>query len=173
MKIEANENYEALIESFSRRKLGSCELNFIQNSAHCDRAKNFLRIWCLKESYVKALGTGLASHKLNELSFRCSSELTHEKPVFDSTLECSSLNTGNWHFTECLHDDYIFTCCTSAPLSLYTKDSLKFIEPSEIIEHVVPLAPSSDSSSHYFVDQFFKKSWIIISILHLTQMENS
>ncbi len=51
----------------------ACERKYIERSAEPNRA--FIRLWALKESYVKAIGMGMA-FPMNEISFRLGSSDT-------------------------------------------------------------------------------------------------
>jgi len=62
--------------------------------------KCFYRFWCLKESFVKAEGTGLAWN-LQRLSFNCTSpELKINEILTDTTLEIDGAIQSEWQFQE-------------------------------------------------------------------------
>ena len=158
MKQEANVDYECLISTMAR-KLSPCEQDFINQSKVSDRAKNFLRIWSLKESYLKALGTGIASHTLNELSFKCETRLTKESPVFDTKLKFSIREVRDVYFTECLFNEHIFACCTKVPLPGYSSGSLQVVDAGQLIESVIPenIGAENDLLEVDFTEQFLSK----------------
>ena len=65
-----------------------------------DTMKNFYRFWCLKESFVKAEGTGLAWN-LQRLNFNClTSELKSNAILTDTELEIDGNLKPDWQFHE-------------------------------------------------------------------------
>lgn len=63
--------------------------------------KNFYRFWCLKESFVKAEGSGLA-WDLQRLSFSCSSTDLGSCPISNTALKIDGTPLRGWQFQECL-----------------------------------------------------------------------
>ena len=60
----------------------------------------FYRFWCLKESFVKAEGSGLGWN-LQRLSFHClTPELNSNRIITDTSLEIDGTLQGDWQFEE-------------------------------------------------------------------------
>ena len=97
------------MENFLRlmkRQFTLKEWNQIQKSSiNCDdinkdTMKRFYRFWCLKESFVKAEGSGLA-WDLQRLSFNCPTvELSSFKIVKDTILNLDGCPVDTWEFQE-------------------------------------------------------------------------
>lgn len=65
----------------------------------------FYRHWALKESFIKAIGTGLGFN-LQRVEFHLSSEpLAHSRPVRKTTMHLDEEEQDDWVFEECLLDD--------------------------------------------------------------------
>lgn len=65
----------------------------------------FYRHWALKESFIKAIGTGLGFN-LQRVEFHLSSELlTQSQPVHQTTMHLDEEEQDDWVFEECLLDD--------------------------------------------------------------------
>lgn len=73
-----------------------------RNQRDNESLKNFLRFWCLKESFVKAEGSGLAWN-LQRLSFNCPSNNASSGAVLtDTELKIDELSVQGWQFQEYL-----------------------------------------------------------------------
>ena len=69
------------------------------------KLKAFYRLWCLKESYVKAVGVGIGSHSAALFNFRINTRLLDvSDDCNDSVLYLKNL-PQSWTFHECLLDD--------------------------------------------------------------------
>uniref|UniRef100_A0A8C6TWQ1 L-aminoadipate-semialdehyde dehydrogenase-phosphopantetheinyl transferase n=1 Tax=Neogobius melanostomus TaxID=47308 RepID=A0A8C6TWQ1_9GOBI len=65
----------------------------------------FYRHWALKESFIKAIGTGLGFN-LQRVEFHVSPEtLTQSQPVRQTTMHLDEEEQDDWVFEECLLDD--------------------------------------------------------------------
>jgi len=88
-----------------RRNFSSEEWTQIYSSKQENEQLNtFLRLWSLKESYVKAIGVGITV-KLDDLSFKVSTPLEVGVVVDDSVLYVKGEKLGEWCFEESLIDD--------------------------------------------------------------------
>jgi len=68
-----------------------------------EQMNSFYRHWCLKESFVKAIGDGL-SYSLQSLNFRVKSQLTKTLPVTDTLLYTNGELNSDWSFEEVMLD---------------------------------------------------------------------
>ncbi|XP_052795486.1 L-aminoadipate-semialdehyde dehydrogenase-phosphopantetheinyl transferase-like [Mya arenaria] len=103
----------------------------------------FYRLWCLKESYVKALGVGIG-FEVKRLNFDLHDPLTEEgKMVTSTTLHVDGEGTRGWGFQETLLEGHCIAVAhrkdegkeindkTSAPFSFLTYDEL--LEGTELL----------------------------------------
>lgn len=69
-----------------------------------ERLALFYRFWCLKESYVKAIGVGITI-SLKEVSFKLNSlRLSNDKFTDDTELYLKGIKQSDWTFQEILVD---------------------------------------------------------------------
>lgn len=68
------------------------ELRWLNNSTGSDQARNFYRLWTLKEATFKALGTGIATG-LDKLCFTLVDDQIELQPAPELALD-----TSQWHF---------------------------------------------------------------------------
>jgi 4'-phosphopantetheinyl transferase len=114
----------------------------------------FCRHWCLKESYVKATGTGIAVD-LQQISFRIKTNaLTVGAVVTDTELYVSGNRLEDWNFEESLLDE---SHCVSVALNGRDKvsDSVAFrcLDFNELMNGSKPLL----SVDPVYSQNFFKK----------------
>ncbi|CAG8528504.1 8495_t:CDS:2 [Paraglomus occultum] len=111
MKIEEpyNENIETFLESL-REQLSKTEWDAISAPDYpILKLHRFYRYWCLKESYIKAIGVGLAM-SLKKLDFHIDESEGHEygacNPVKTKTrlFVCGTF-MAEWHFRELYLDE--------------------------------------------------------------------
>jgi phosphopantetheine--protein transferase-like protein len=104
MKIEysggkpLNEFFRLMTRNFSNDEW--CHIN--QNR---DRLKTFMRHWCLKESFVKNVGTGITVD-LQKISFKIlTEELSPYQVVSDTVLKLDDVEQIDWTHEESLLDE--------------------------------------------------------------------
>lgn len=116
------------------------------------RLSMFCRHWCLKESYVKATGTGIAVD-LQEISFRIkTNNLTVGAVVTDTELFVNGSRLEDWNFEETLLDE---SHCVAVALN--GKDgvpdlvSFKCLDFNELMSRSTPLlSVDPDYSQNFF-----------------------
>lgn len=102
------------------------------NSEH-EQLRLFIRLWCLKESYVKATGTGITVN-LKEISFKLNTlNLFKDKFIDDTELYLKGLKQTNWTFEEILIDD---DHCVAVALNISQDDYKKLLEKHECFKLV-------------------------------------
>lgn len=112
---------------------------------HSDEKKSamFFRHWCLKESYVKAIGVGICMD-LQNISFQLNSDtLSYENPVTDTIVRINKEIRTAWKFHEWLLDP---EHCVAVALS--SSDSLKttpvpftVLSWTDLVREAKPLLP--------------------------------
>lgn len=83
---------------------------FINKGTDMKKTNSFYRFWCLKESYVKATGTGLTVD-LRKICFVPKSELKKDVIIDDTELYIDGQLMSDWSFHELLFDNYTITVC--------------------------------------------------------------
>ncbi|XP_055621491.1 L-aminoadipate-semialdehyde dehydrogenase-phosphopantetheinyl transferase [Toxorhynchites rutilus septentrionalis] len=74
------------------------------HQSESEQLEAFIRNWCLKESYVKNVGVGIAVD-LRKISFKIGTKvLDTEKVIYDSTLRLNDELLKDWRFEESLID---------------------------------------------------------------------
>ncbi|XP_050545503.1 L-aminoadipate-semialdehyde dehydrogenase-phosphopantetheinyl transferase [Daktulosphaira vitifoliae] len=86
------------------------EWDYINNGTEKQKINTFYRFWCLKESYVKAIGTGLTIN-LRNVCFVPKQDLKKNDFVTDTELYVNNEVMHNWVFHEYLYHDYTITVC--------------------------------------------------------------
>lgn len=108
MKIEYNGGMHRLSEFFRLmvRQFSDKEWTYIRNlESDYGKLSRFIRLWSLKESYVKAEGSGI-TFPLSKISFHCATELNSpdQKALFDSTVSINHECLADWQFEESMID---------------------------------------------------------------------
>ena len=98
---DRTDRFFALMQS----KFSTSEWSSIRSRrTEAEKMRAFYRHWCLKESYVKAIGTGV-SFPLETLTFTTSPPCLSEKVVAnDTTLDIDGDRARDWSFEETLLD---------------------------------------------------------------------
>lgn len=102
----------------------------------------FYRYWCLKESYTKALGTGL-SHDMKRTSFRLKTlVLNNHCFVEDTEVFVDNEKQNDWLFQEMLLDD-----CHTVAVAIYKGSStsycekFSFLKYEDLIQNIMEITP--------------------------------
>lgn len=160
MKLETPVGAKSVAEFFHtmRRQFTQEEWVYIK-SGTTDRNQlgNFYRLWCLKESYVKALGIGIG-FEVKRLNFKISSDLAaNEGTVTTTTLEVDGQYAKDWTFEETLVDNH---CIAVARQSSASKIREQNHVPFVVItfnELLAESKPLSDPDQDYG-EQFIQKA---------------
>lgn len=96
-----------------------------------EKTNLFYRFWCLKESYVKATGTGLTID-LKKICFIPKSELKKDVILSDTELFINGQLMADWRFHEYLFDNYTITVCIKGSI---TPINFKFINFQDLINN--------------------------------------
>lgn len=88
------------------RQFSQDEWKYIQQSqTDMSKLARFIRLWSLKESLVKAEGSGIV-FPLSKISFTCNTELTlpQEKILYDTEVTVNGQGVNEWQFEESMID---------------------------------------------------------------------
>lgn len=91
------------------------EWTYINKGTDVNKTNSFYRFWCLKESYVKATGTGLTTN-LQKMCFVPKSKLEKDVILNDTSLFIDGQLMSDWNFHELLYDDYTITVCVKGSM---------------------------------------------------------
>lgn len=111
-------------------------------SSERDKLYMFCRLWSLKESYVKATGTGITVN-LQNISFRiCTRTLATDKVVTDTKLFVNDKEETDWHFEEMLLDqDHCVAVAwknMASEESVLSHETFKFLTFQDIVHNFEP-----------------------------------
>jgi phosphopantetheinyl transferase (holo-ACP synthase) len=128
MNIERPSKYSTSMDyiEFMKRQFSDSEYDYMKmlsNDEH--KLQHFYRLWCLKESVIKATGTwwcvcvynlstGEGIHTdLSTLSFRTKTSLCNDKICSDTVLIDNGVQQQQWKFDECLlQNNHTAAVCT-------------------------------------------------------------
>lgn len=136
------------------RQFSADEWSCIRNAGNKhEQLAMFIRNWCLKESYVKAIGIGIRTN-LQTLNFKIHTKnLKQDELVTDTELYVDGQKV-EWLFEEMLLDE---EHCVAVALDnkSYTKNDnlFKFVSFEQTMENSCPLL----SQDNKYCDNFFKK----------------
>lgn len=107
MKVETGRTKEtAEFFRLMRRQLTDGEWNYVgQVDDELTKLSRFYRFWCLKESYVKALGVGIG-FEVGRLHFHIKENLSASHPTSSSTVSVDDVPENGWTFEEMMLDDF-------------------------------------------------------------------
>lgn len=90
-----------------RRQFSVAEWKFIADhgTGEFDRLAAFYRLWCLKESVIKATGHGL-TFPLNRLSFTPAGSPTTGSYTYETSVDIDGTLDPMWHFQETMIDPW-------------------------------------------------------------------
>jgi 4'-phosphopantetheinyl transferase len=132
---------EAKLQDFfytMRRQFTGREWTNIRNGDRKEQLKNFYRHWCLKESYVKAVGVGIGMNLLS-LDFNVSQPLSGI--VTSTLLEINGKLEDSWKFEEQLLDEEHCVC-----VALKSGNSVP--QPFQLVQLDDLLLPCTELPSH-------------------------
>lgn len=134
---------EAKLDDFfhtMRRQFTFREWGNIRKGNRKEQLLNFYRHWCLKESYVKAVGVGIGMNLLS-LDFNVSKTL---KDIVTSTqLEIDGKLEDSWRFEEQLLDDQHCVCVALNPASSLPQP-FQLLEVEDLLLPEYPELPGRD-----------------------------
>src|SRR5699024_8637813 len=108
MKVEYTGGMQRINDFFRimRKQFSDDEWKYIEiPQSDYGRLARFIRLWSLKESFVKAEGSGI-TFPLSKISFFCPTELVapSQMTVFDSTVHIGHQRQEHWQFEESMID---------------------------------------------------------------------
>ncbi|ONK70548.1 uncharacterized protein A4U43_C05F34850 [Asparagus officinalis] len=141
------------ILSFAQRYFSSCEVEFLQSFSDPEsQRQEFIKIWTLKEAYVKALGRGFSAAPFRDFSIRFEKSKGQMFPTDSETAprivvevsDTSESLTSNWQFAlfELDGSHYAAVCvennndCTGSkrnPLNLKVWKTLPLVEDENVL----------------------------------------
>ncbi|XP_048774505.2 L-aminoadipate-semialdehyde dehydrogenase-phosphopantetheinyl transferase-like [Ostrea edulis] len=100
MKYEVRSSVPNFFHTMRRQFTESEWTQIRKPTQECEQLKIFYRLWCLKESYVKALGVGIG-FEVSRLDFTFNTEYLQENVVTtDTYLKVDGVHLPEWTFEE-------------------------------------------------------------------------
>uniref|UniRef100_H2ZG08 L-aminoadipate-semialdehyde dehydrogenase-phosphopantetheinyl transferase n=1 Tax=Ciona savignyi TaxID=51511 RepID=H2ZG08_CIOSA len=119
-----------------------------QPSNPSEQMRLFYRHWCLKESYVKALGDGI-TYDLQSLNFKVLSPLTNVE-TNDTQLAVSGSTETDWRFIETMLDENHCVCVAINKQTVEgSTSSFKLLTFEDIMALAKPLCKASDIEEQF------------------------
>lgn len=147
-----------------RRNFSASEWDFIRSvTSDRDRLSRFMRLWSLKESYVKAEGFGI-SVDLEKISFSCpTASLDMNTLTSNTRLAVDGNQLTDWTFEETLIDQ---DHCVAVALNRSPSDGrsdgdqpvFREVTANELIQGLSPLTDVSESDLVHNWDDYCSKS---------------
>ncbi|XP_054709592.1 L-aminoadipate-semialdehyde dehydrogenase-phosphopantetheinyl transferase-like [Uloborus diversus] len=105
-----------------QKQFSASEWSYIMSAGlQKEQLERFFRLWCLKESYVKAKGTGITVD-LQTLSFSCLTPIVkQDEIVSDTTLTLNGALLADWKFEEMFLDTNHYVAVALGPTTLESK----------------------------------------------------
>lgn len=118
----------------------------------------FFRHWCLKESYMKGIGTGVRGD-MRHISFKLGTpELSIDNPASDTVLEIDRVRCLDWAFHECLLDTQhcVAVALSTGPNSAFSNCNpipFSVLSWEDIIKDLQPMLPPDEPSARIFTEK--------------------
>ncbi|MBL7684677.1 MAG: 4'-phosphopantetheinyl transferase superfamily protein [Deltaproteobacteria bacterium] len=80
----------------AKKYFSESEIQFLMNENNLDAQKSFLKLWCLREAYLKAKGTGISEID-QSFTFEISS----------SEIKAYGMKANEWHFKELFYEEHV------------------------------------------------------------------
>ena len=125
------------------------------------KLRNFYRAWCLKESFVKALGVGI-NYKLARIDFDLPQEAQRDRAV---SLSLDEIDQKDWHFSEFFIDAQHIGA-TAIKLSPehatvnQTSPDFAFVTVEDIAKKLEPIANLNSDLGLQFINKQDGPSWL-------------
>jgi phosphopantetheine--protein transferase-like protein len=132
-----NEFFRLMNRNFSNDEW----MNINRTNKDSDRLKTFMRHWCLKESYVKNIGTGITVD-LRKISFHVRTPETDSSHVVEDTLlELNGEPKHDWTFEESQLDDEhcVAVSLNRRDVSTRAPANFELVSFDELLRSHVPL----------------------------------
>lgn len=143
-----NEFFRLMSRQFSAFEWGTIK----SGCTELEQMAMFNRHWALKESYVKATGTGIVVD-LQSLEFRVKTrDLSEDYYVTDTALFISGV-AQPWKFEEILLDNHVIVVALNCQNRKVNPPKFDKLSVDEILESAVPLRDNDGD----FVREYFKK----------------
>jgi 4'-phosphopantetheinyl transferase len=147
-----------------RRIFSASEWDFVKSvSSEKDRLSRFMRLWALKESYVKAEGFGI-SVDLEKISFSCpTASLSTDTLTSDTKLSVDGKQMSDWIFEETLidQDHCVAVALNHNPASSRSDGDepvFRKVTANDLIQGLIPLTDVSESDLVHNWDHYCSKS---------------
>ncbi|XP_014662961.1 PREDICTED: L-aminoadipate-semialdehyde dehydrogenase-phosphopantetheinyl transferase-like [Priapulus caudatus] len=105
-------------------------VTILKNPDEQEQLCAFYRLWCLKESYIKAVGIGIG-FELKRMEFHIySPEVPIGQVISDTRLYVDGMIQNRWQFQETRLDDLHYVAVAVEHSSMRTEDMTEFTMPN-------------------------------------------
>lgn len=125
------------------------EWAYINKGTDMKKINSFYRFWCLKESYVKATGTGLTID-LKKICFVPKNELKKDLILSDTELFVNGKLMSDWSFHEYLFNDYTITVCIKGSI---TPVNFKLITFQDLISNAEMITEEDENYCKIYLNK--------------------
>ena len=135
------------------RQFSEKEWNFINNGSNeWQKLCRFIRLWTLKESFVKAEGIGIA-FDLKRISFECPTpQLNTQTVTYDTCVRVDGSLLEDWLFEESLLDNKHCVCVASKPRLDFKPFIFSEKTITDILKEAVPLNSDQNYDQSLWTD---------------------
>ena len=157
MKIEISGGMQRINDFFRimNRQFSLQEWDFIRvPKTNLSKLARFIRLWSLKESLVKAEGSGIV-FPLSKISFTCNTDLTSPQSIIisDTTVAIDGDNINEWQFEELMIDEMHYV--SVAKTKINSKDKNNNYETNDIIYQFKLLTIDDLLTDYNMLDHLF------------------
>lgn len=148
-----------------KRQFIDAEWRYIMsNETERKQLKAFYRLWCLKESYVKAIGSGVGTNTASYMNFQISEkekDMDNINRIFSDSILYINNRKMPWQFSEyLLGDEHIATVAIENRMAIqdyYMPSEFRILTVDELIQDAEELYPSKDCWWKHFEDKEERK----------------
>jgi 4'-phosphopantetheinyl transferase len=155
MKLESRDKPPLEFASIFRRQLSDYEWGYVERGPGSTVLNRFYRVWCLKESYLKADGCGI-SKDLRSVAFTPRSDhLFTQHIISDTVMNPSEEVNGSWRFHEGFLDDkHCWAVCVNAEIShLVEPKQFEVLKIDDLVVNAHSLSPVNEQDGLDFVSK--------------------
>ncbi|XP_071087387.1 L-aminoadipate-semialdehyde dehydrogenase-phosphopantetheinyl transferase-like [Haliotis cracherodii] len=155
MKVEHRKDIRKFFSTLRRQLTEQEWLTVERQEGDRDKMAMFYRFWCLKESYVKAIGTGIG-FEVSRLDFHVSTEkLSMNRMVRDTSVYLDGKKQTDWLFEETMLDaDHCVAIATNIGATDTYKESqdsrsFEFLTAVDLLSRCRPLVGSQPDPEYW------------------------
>jgi len=143
-----NEFFHLMSRTFAPEEWETINSSLIDQT----RIAMFYRHWCLKESYVKAIGVGI-THDLRRIRFHIKTkQLSQTTACVDTALYVDGIHQPDWRFEEWMLDEEHIVA-VALPCNNSNPTPFKILDYTEVSKGMTPISPPDPEAAHKFISK--------------------